>query len=75
MFQAIIDDLSGNPLKAAVRLIKDLLHERAQGFADNSYFDALAEDIDNELAKKNPDENLLVAKLNTFANKIQERET
>ena len=75
MFQAIIDDLSGNPLKAAVRLIKDLLYERAQGFADNSYFDALAEDIDNELAKKNLDENLLVAKLNTFANKIQERET
>ena len=75
MFEAIIDDLSGNPLKAVVRLMKDLLHQRAQGLSDNSYFDALAEDIDNELAKKNPDENLLVAKLNTFANKIQERET
>ncbi len=74
MFEAIIDDLSGDPLKAAVRLIKNLLLERAQGFADNSYFDALSEDIDNELAKKNPDEKLLVAKLNAFANKIQERE-
>ena len=74
MFEAIIDDLSGSPLKAAVRLIKDLLHERAQSFSDNSYFDALSEDIENELAKKDPDERLLVAKLNTFANRVQERE-